>query len=122
MTRTDPAAPASGPATTTTPRTATPTTALVAGGSLVVGFAVAQATDVRALGGAVLVAGAAWCGRRWVRRRGALVAAGLVTAYVGAFVGSHLLAPRVGAWPAVLTVSAAVAALSWVVADRHDRA
>lgn len=93
--------------------------AAVAAGSLVAGFAVAQATDVRALGGAVLVAGALWCGRRWVRSGGPVTASALLVGYAGAFVGSHLLAPQLGAWPAVLVVSAAVGATSWVVVDRR---
>ncbi|MGJ7439560.1 hypothetical protein [Aquipuribacter sp. MA13-6] len=93
-------------------------TGVVAAGSLVAGFAVAQATDVRALGGVVLLAGAAWCGTRWWRR-GPVPAVGLLGGYAGAFVGSHVLAREIGAWPSVLTVSAAVAAASWVVADRH---
>lgn len=93
-------------------------TGVVAAGSLVAGFAVAQATDVRALGGVVLLAGAAWCGTRWWRR-GPVPAVGLLAGYTGAFVGSHVLAREIGAWPAVLTVSAAVAAASWVVVDRH---
>lgn len=94
-------------------------TAVVAAGSLVAGFAVAQATDVRALGGAVLVAGALWCGRHWVRRRGPVPATGLLVGYAGAFAGSHLLAPAIGAWPSVLTVSAVVGAVTWAVADRR---
>lgn len=93
-------------------------TAVVAAGSLVAGFAVAQATDVRALGGVVLLAGAAWCGTQWWRR-GPGTAVGLLGGYTGAFVGSHVLAREIGAWPSVLTVSAAVAAASWVLADRH---
>lgn len=100
------------------PRPAVPT-AVVAAGSLVAGFAVAQATDVRALGGVVLVAGAAWCGRHWVRRSGPLTATALLVGYTGAFVGSHLLARQIGAWPSVLTVSVAVAAASWVASDRR---
>jgi len=80
---------------------------------------VAQATDVRALGGVVLLAGAAWCGRCWVRRQGPLTAAGLLAAYAGGFVGSHLLAREIGAWPSVLTVAGAVGAAAWVASDRR---
>ena len=94
-------------------------TAAVAAGSLVVGFAVAQATDVRALGGVVLVAGAAWCGRHWVRRQGPVTAGALLAAYAGGFVGSHLLAREIGAWPSVLTVAGAVGAAAWVASDRR---
>lgn len=94
-------------------------TAVVAAGSLVAGFAVAQATDVRALGGAVLVAGSAWCGRHWVRRSGPAVAGVLLVGYAGAFVGSHLLARQIGAWPSVLAVAAAVGAAAWAASDRR---
>ena len=93
-------------------------TSVVAAGSLVVGFAVAQATEVRALGGAVLVVGALWCGRHWVRRRPATGVL-LLLGYAGGFVGSHLLAREIGAWPSVLTVAGAVGAASWVASDRR---
>lgn len=117
-----PAAPSTAAAATgagdRAPRPAVPTS-VVAAGSLVVGFAVAQATDVRALGGAVLVAGAVWCGRRWVRRQGAVTASVLLLGYAGGFVGSHLLAREIGAWPSVLTVAGAVGAAAWVASDRR---
>ena len=56
-------------------------TAPVAAASLVLGFAVAQATGVRALGGLVLVAGAAWCAVRWRASAGTGAAVALVVAY-----------------------------------------
>ncbi len=65
---------------------------LVAAGSLVLGFAVAQVTGVRSLGGLVLVLAAAWCYVQWRRAAGWPVAVGLVLLYVTAFAGSHLLA------------------------------
>lgn len=89
----------------------------VAAGSLALGFAVAQATGVRPLGGVVLIAGAGWCGLRWKERVGAGRTAGLVALYVAAFAGSHLLAHAIGAWPSVALVSAVVAAGSYAVAD-----
>lgn len=98
--------------------TAVVPTAVVAAGSLVVGFAVAQATDVRALGGVVLLAGAAWCGRHWVRRQ-PVTGVLLLTGYAGGFVGSHLLAREIGAWPSVLTVAGAVGAAAWLASDRR---
>jgi hypothetical protein len=118
MTDTTGTAGTTGTGLTATTAPAVPT-AVVAAGSLVAGFGVAQATDVRALGGVVLVAGAAWCGRHWVRSRGPWTASALLVGYAAAFVGSHLLARGIGAWPAVLTVSAAVGVTSWVVADRR---
>ncbi|MEV5454905.1 hypothetical protein AB0L31_33725, partial [Streptomyces sp. NPDC052535] len=40
-------------------------------------------------------------------------------AYVAGFAGSHPLAKKVGAWPAVFGVAGAVALASWAVADRR---
>jgi hypothetical protein len=89
----------------------------VAAGSLALGFAVAQATGVRPLGGVVLVLGAAWCALRWREKAGTARAAGLVLLYVAAFAASHLLADPIGAWPSVALVAAVVAAGSYAVAD-----
>ncbi|MBT0995599.1 hypothetical protein KIN34_15045 [Cellulomonas sp. DKR-3] len=91
-------------------------TALIAALTLVVGFGVAQLTDVRALGGAVLVLGAAWCAWRsrpavaWWR-----IAAVLALGGVG-FVATHLLArTALGAWPSVLLTAAALAAATYAL-------
>jgi hypothetical protein len=89
----------------------------VAAGSLALGFAVAQATGVRPLGGVVLLAGAGWCALRWKERVDTGRAVGLVGLYAAAFVGSHLLAHPIGAWPSVAVVSAVVAGGSYAVAD-----
>lgn len=89
----------------------------VAAGSLLVGFGVAQATGVRPLGGLVLVAGGAWCARRWHGDVGAGRAAGLVGFAFAAFVASHLLADTLGSWGAVLTVAAATGAAAYALAD-----
>lgn len=90
----------------------------VAAGSLALGFAVAQATGVRPLGGLVLLAGAGWCALRWRARAGTTVAVGLLALYLAAFVLSHLMAGAVGTWGAVALVSAAVALAAWALADR----
>lgn len=97
----------------------------IAASSLIAGYAVAVGTGSRPLGGAVLLAGGVLCTRLWVRRRGSRVAARLALAGVLAFVASHVLALALGAWPAVLLVAAAMAALAWAKADapaRHGRA
>ncbi len=83
----------------------------VVSGSLLLGFAVAQATGVRPLGGIVLALGAGWCAMRWRRTVGVARAAALVVVYVAMFVLSHVIADAVGAWPAVVLV-AAVAGLA----------
>jgi hypothetical protein len=88
----------------------------VASGSLLLGFAVAQLTGVRALGGIVLVAGCAWCALRWLRvGRPRTIA--LVLIYLAAFVLSHLIAGTLGAWPSVLLVAAVVGAATYGLAD-----
>lgn len=93
-------------------------TAPVVAASLVAGFAVADATGVRPLGGLVLAVAVAWCALRWRRTAGAGRAAALVALYLAAFVSSHLLADVAGTWGAVLLVAAVVGAAAWLVADR----
>ena len=94
-------------------------TAPVAAGSLVAGYLVARETGVRPLGGAVLAAGGAWCGREWARNAGPAVAGVLGLTYVAAFGLSHPLAKRVGPWPSVLGVASATGAAAWLAADRR---
>jgi hypothetical protein len=89
----------------------------VASGSLLLGFAVAQATGVRPLGGVVLAAGAGWCALRWRRSAGIARTAGLVVLYLALFVVSHLVADAVGTWPAVLIVAAVMGLATLLVAD-----
>lgn len=89
----------------------------VASGSLLLGFAVAQATGIRPLGGLVLIAGCAWCALRWLRSAGRARTAVLVVVYVGAFVLSHLISDTLGAWPSVLLVSAMTGLAVYALAD-----
>ncbi|MFG3657278.1 hypothetical protein [Streptomyces sp. NPDC047706] len=93
--------------------------ALVAASGLVGGYGVARWTKKRQLGGAVLAAAGAAAARQWRRRAGGKAAGALSAAYVAAFAGSHPLARKVGAWPAVAGVAGAVALASWAVADRR---
>ncbi|MCW2999892.1 MAG: hypothetical protein JWN65_3441 [Solirubrobacterales bacterium] len=99
----------------------TPPTWPVAAGSLVAGFAVAQATGVRPLGGIVLLAGAGWCARRWLPDVGAARTAALLGVYLLAFIASHVIADPVGTWPAVAIVAGVVAVSTWLVADAARR-
>jgi hypothetical protein len=89
----------------------------VASGSLVLGFAVAQATGVRPLGGVVLAAGAGWCALRWRRSVGPARTAALVGVYLAMFVLSHVIADPVGTWPAVFIVAAVTGLATLLVAD-----
>jgi hypothetical protein len=102
-----------------------PPTALVSAGSLIAGFAAAQLTGIRALGGAVLVVGAVLCARTWWRTVGPAQTAALLMILFAAAVLSHPLAKVISAWPSVLVVSAVTAAAAWLVSDRRvgaDRA
>ncbi|MER6343248.1 hypothetical protein ACWC10_36085 [Streptomyces sp. NPDC001595] len=92
---------------------------LVAAGGLVGGYGVARWTGKRQLGGAVLAVAGAAAAQQWRRRAGGKAAGALTVAYVAAFAGSHPLAKKVGAWPAVLGVAGAVGLASWAVADRR---
>jgi hypothetical protein len=80
-------------------------TALVAGLSLVAGFALADLTGVRALGGAVLIAAVAWCLPRIRPSRAPL----FVAVYLLAFMGAHALGTEIDAWLAVTLAAAATA-------------
>jgi hypothetical protein len=87
---------------------------------LIAGFAVAVGTGSRPLGGVVLLGGGLWCIREWTRRHGARRATVLGAAGVVAFAASHALAPALGAWPSVLVVASAMAALAWTWADTRQ--
>ena len=101
-------------------RTRLPSAVPVALG-LAAGFGVAQGTGVRALGGAVFVAGGLVAGWLWQQRRGLAVALALGVGYAAAFVLAHVLAIGVGwpAWVAVGSVTLVAAAVSFWAADRR---
>lgn len=63
----------------------------------------------------VLLAAGTWCAVRWKREAGTSTMVVLGTTYLAAFVGSHLLAKPIGAWPAVATVSAVTAGASYLL-------
>ncbi|MFI7504715.1 hypothetical protein ACIBVL_40840 [Streptomyces sp. NPDC049687] len=92
---------------------------VIAAGGLVGGYGVARWTKKRQLGGAVLAVAGAAAAQQWRQRAGGRAAGALSAAYVAAFAGSHPLAKKVGAWPAVFGVAGAVALASWAVADRQ---
>ncbi|MCX4990660.1 MULTISPECIES: hypothetical protein [unclassified Streptomyces] len=93
--------------------------AMVAAGGLVGGYGVARWTRKRQLGGVVLAAAGAVAAQQWKQQAGGKAAGALTAAYVAAFAGSHPLAKKVGAWPAVFGVAGAMAVASWAVADRR---
>lgn len=92
----------------------------VAAGSLLLGFAVAELTGVRAIGGIVLFVGALWCGLQWRAKRGLPLALALVFLFLALFAISHVLGNQIGSWPSVFVVSAAMGLAAWAVADRRE--
>src|SRR4051794_21848735 len=100
-------------------RTRIPSALLVAIG-LAAGFAIAQGTGIRALGGAVFALGGLGAAWLWVPRRGWGVALGLGALYLAAFVLAHVLALGAGfpAWLAVSLVTVVAAGVTFAVADR----
>ena len=68
----------------------------------------AELTDVRALGGLVLLAGGALCAWLALPVAGAARTALLLAIALALFVAAHPLGDAIGAWPAVL-LSAAIA-------------
>jgi hypothetical protein len=95
-------------------------TAAVAGLCLVVAFAVADLTDVRALGGVVLGAGGLWCVVR-ARAAGWWRLVVVVLLALALFIASHLLGPVIGAWPAVLLAGVLLAGGTYALVDRRPR-
>lgn len=83
--------------------------------ALVLGFAVAQATGVRWLGGIVLIIGGAWCAWRWYRAAGVWRAIASVLAFILAFIVSHPLGTVIGSWPSVILVSLAAALVTLAI-------
>lgn len=95
--------------------TSTAVSPAVAALGLTGGFLLARWTGRRELGGALFTAAGAWCARDWYRASGPAAAAGLSALYVAAMGGSHPLAKRIGAWPAVVAVTAATVTAAEVV-------
>jgi len=89
--------------------------------SLALGFAVADVTGVRPIGGVVLFLGALWCGLVWRADRGLPVALGLVVVYLAGFALSHPLGNQIGAWPSVAVIAIAVGLIVWAVVGRPAR-
>jgi hypothetical protein len=99
-----------------------PSTAAISATGLIAGFAVADITGSRPVGGAVLIACAVPCVAIWLRRDGRAVTARLAAVGFGAFVASHVAGLVVGAWPAVFSAAAVTAGCCWWLSDRHHAA
>ncbi|MCF4006990.1 hypothetical protein L1O03_07330 [Corynebacterium uropygiale] len=94
-------------------------TAAVVSTGLIGGWLTARETGIRPLGGVVLAAAAAWAGRSWWAKTDGPTTALLESIYLAGFGLSHPLAKKIGAWPAVLTVTAASAGAAWALSDRR---
>lgn len=90
---------------------AVPSAALTTAG-LIGGYSAARVTGNRPLGGAVLAAFGAAAFEATRRRSGVGAAVGVTGTYVAAFGLSHPLAKKIGSWPAVLSMTAATAAVA----------
>lgn len=93
----------------------------IAAAGLIGGFLAARQTGRRDLGGVLFAAAGAWCARDWYRASGPAAAAGLSAVYVAAMGGSHPLAKRIGAWPAVAVVTAVTVTTAELVARTTAR-
>lgn len=92
-------------------------TAAVVSLGLLGGWLSARETGVRPLGGVVLAAAGGWAVRSWLAKTNPAITAALTGLYVGGFGASHPLAKKIGAWPAVATVTAVTAAAAYALSD-----
>lgn len=81
--------------------------------TLIVGFAVAQGSGARWLGGVILVIGGAIAVALGWRFAGPVRTLASVAVFVAAFVVSHPLGHAIGAWPSVLLMSAGSGAVAY---------
>jgi hypothetical protein len=82
---------------------------------LIAGFALAQLTGLRWLGGIVVVAGGGWCAVRLWRTVRPIRTLVVAVVYVLAFVVSHPLGRVVGSGVSVLLVAATAGAVTYAV-------
>ena len=94
-----------------------PTLASAAG--LLGGYKVASTTGNRPLGGAVLGLAGFIAFKNWKRKAG--VGRATFLTGVSAFGYSHPLAKKIGAWPAVYTVTGVTALLSLIVGRKRKQ-
>lgn len=85
------------------------------------GFGVAQWSGQRWAGGVVLVLAALWCVARQARHSPWWSIIGVLAVAGVGFVVSHLLADRLGSWPAVLLVAAVVGLSAWFLLTPRRR-
>ena len=86
------------------------------------GYATGRATKKRPLAAVVLGLAGIAAFLTWKKDAGTGKAIALITAYVASFGASHPLAKKMGAWPAVNTVTAGVALLSLILGGSKKKA
>jgi hypothetical protein len=87
----------------------------IAAATFLAGFAAAELTGVRAVGGIVLLVGGIWCVRLALRLVGVVPTVALIAIALALFALSHPLGRAIGAWPAVLVTAALVAAAAGAI-------
>ncbi|WP_454048575.1 hypothetical protein [Cellulomonas sp. Marseille-Q8402] len=92
-------------------------TGVVAAVTLVLAFAVVLGTGIRALGGAVLLLGVAWCAWRALPAAGVVRVLAVVVLGGVCFAGAHVLAPALGAWLSVAFVAFVLAVGTTLLLD-----
>jgi multisubunit Na+/H+ antiporter MnhG subunit len=92
-------------------------TSLLSALGLITGFGTATGTGSRPAGGVVMALFGLTCIYFWVKRDGNATALRLTLVGLTAFVLSHVIGMAIGAWPAVLLVSAVTAWLCWRWSD-----
>ncbi|WP_443466698.1 hypothetical protein [Glutamicibacter ardleyensis] len=79
------------------------------------GYATGRITEKRPLAAVVLAVAGTGAFLLWKKDAGTVKATALVTTYLVAFGASHPLSKKIGAWPAVNSVTAAVGVLSLIL-------
>ena len=92
--------------------------AIVAAGSLILGFLVALIFGFRAIGGVVLVVGGLWCAWQLVKFAGWWRMLVVAVVYTAAFVLSHPLGDVIGAWPSVIVVAFITGLVAYFIVPR----
>lgn len=86
---------------------------------LLLSYKVASGTGNRQAGGVILAACGLAAFTIWKNDAGTARAAALTGTYFAAFGASHPLAKKIGAWPAVFTVTGVMAIISMVFGRHH---
>ncbi|MHA7306856.1 hypothetical protein ACX80E_16695 [Arthrobacter sp. TMN-49] len=86
---------------------------------LLLSYKVARATGNQQAGGAILAACGLAAFTAWKNDAGTARAVALTGTYIAAFGASHPLAKKIGAWPAVFTVTGVMAIISMVFGRHH---